>query len=469
MNRAAPVTESTAIEPSPTARNETGAVGASASLGTAVVALKARDNLTNWPRVAFVWAVIAATIAGGLWLEAAIIAHNLSLWWLAPYLVVSTFILGASQHQLGGIIHEGTHFLLFENKKLNELASDWLAAFPIYTSTYQFRVHHLAHHQFVNDPERDPDIAQLKDSGHWLDFPVAHIDVLRKLLKQFWLPNIARFTLVRARYSAVGHDENPYIEKDDVRSKLPVRAGIVFAVVVPITVSTLLKVSTATVAWALLIGSYLAVVAYFALLPDKDFPQTRLQPVISHRATVIGRMTFLFVLYAAFTVYDAPNAGNGTAWAYDHYGLYWVLPLFTTFPLFMMIRQWVQHGNADRGRYTNTRVFFAGPLLRYAVFPWGMDYHLPHHMMASVPHYNLKRLHDLLKGDPQYAEKGVEVEGYHGDSDAATRRPTILSVLGAKYAPSGREKTYVDNATLEYADVKDAAAIAREAEVSSRR
>ncbi len=42
-----------------------------------------------------------------------------------------------------------------------------------------------------------------------------------------------------------------------------------------------------------------------------------------------------------------------------------------------------------------------------------------------------------------------------------------MSVLGSKHAPKG-EATYVDNDTLEYADVKDAAAIAREAETSAR-
>ena len=163
--------------------------------------------------LARVWVIIAATFALMIVLESTLAAQGLSPWWALPAAVAAITVIGASQHQLGGAIHEGTHFLLFENKRLNELASDWLAGFPIYTSTYQYRVHHLAHHQFVNDPARDPDISQLKDSGHWLDFPVTHIDVLRKLLKQLWLPNIFRFTLYRAKYSALGHEHNPYLEK----------------------------------------------------------------------------------------------------------------------------------------------------------------------------------------------------------------------------------------------------------------
>lgn len=436
--------------------------------GAAVLALKARDNTTNWRYLAFVWCVIVASIGGGLYAEYAILADGHSLWWMVPVVVLSAVVTGASQHQLGGVIHEATHFTLFSNRRLNELASDWLAAFPIYTSTYQYRVHHLAHHQFVNDPERDPDIAQLKDSNHWLDFPVAHIDVLRKLAQQIFLPNLMRFTLVRARYSAIGHDDNPYVDRSETRSKLPVYAGIYFAVALPFIVSGLLKATSASVAWPVLVASYVAVVGYFAWLPESEFPQSRLLPTISHRATSIARMTFLFLLYGAFTAYDAAAAGSGVSWAFDHYGLFWVLPLFTTFPLYMMIRQWVQHGNADRGRYTNTRVFLTGPLFRYAVLPWGMDYHLPHHMMASVPHYNLKTLHELLLGDPKYRAEGLIVEGVVGHSHhEGIVRPNILDVIGPAYAPRRLSQVHVDNASLEYADVRGAEAIAREAAISA--
>jgi fatty acid desaturase len=410
------------------------------------------------------WGVIAATIGTALWIESFIVTSGASPWWMVPNIIAAAIITGASQHQLGGVIHEGTHFLLFENKKLNELASDWLGAFPIYTSTYQYRVHHLAHHQFVNDPERDPDISQLKDSNHWLDFPVAHIDVFKKLAKQLYLPNLMRFTLVRARYSAVGHEENPYVDKTEIRSKLPLVAGIYFAAIIPFIVSALMKSTTAAIAWTALIGSYVAVVGYFAVLPESQFPQTRLLPVISHRATIIGRMTYFFLLYGAFATYDSAAAGGGTAWAFDHYGFYWAIPLFTTFPLYMMIRQWVQHGNADRGRYTNTRVFLANPFFRYAIFPWGMDYHLPHHMMASVPHYRLKELHALLLKDPKYAAGSVEVEGIFGHHHD---HPNVLDVLGPDFAPKVAAQVHVDNATLEYADVKDRAAIAREAAASA--
>ena len=150
-------------------------------------------------------------------------------------------------------------------------------------------------------------------------------------------------------------------------------------------------------------------------------------------------------------------------WGY--YGLLWVLPLFLTFPLFMVLREWIQHGNADRGRYTNSRIFIVNPVLRYAVFPFGMDYHLPHHINASVPHYRLKDFHAyLMDRDKKYAAQALVVEGWKQDEDELSP-PGIVDVLGPKYTPQGN-KVHIDNDTLIEADVNDKAAIAAHVEAS---
>lgn len=154
-----------------------------------VQALKARNNVTNWKYLARIYLVIAASVAATAWALESAKLGELS-WWIAiPITLAAMVAIGASQHQFGGVIHEGTHFILFANRRLNELASDWLAAFPLVTTTYHYRLHHLAHHQFVNDHERDPDISQLHESDHWLDFPITHVEILWKLVKQLWPPN----------------------------------------------------------------------------------------------------------------------------------------------------------------------------------------------------------------------------------------------------------------------------------------
>ena len=141
-------------------------------------ALKVRDNWTNWRYLALNWAIIIATLTFAIGAESAIAAAGYSPWWIVPVALVAIVIIGASQHQLGGAIHEGAHYQLFANRTLNEVASDWLAGFPIFTSTHHYRLHHMPHHQFVNDRERDPVLTQAGETDHWLDFPLTHVDMV---------------------------------------------------------------------------------------------------------------------------------------------------------------------------------------------------------------------------------------------------------------------------------------------------
>ncbi len=57
----------------------------------------------------------------------------------------------------------------------------------MYSATQHYRLQHIAHHQFINDPERDPDISQLQTSGHWLNFPVDPKTFFNLLFRQIWL------------------------------------------------------------------------------------------------------------------------------------------------------------------------------------------------------------------------------------------------------------------------------------------
>lgn len=435
-----------------------------------IQALKGRDNFTNFIYIAKVWLIGIATVTATIWSFEFVAAQGLGWWWNIPAAAIAVLIMGATQHQLGGIVHEGTHYILFENRKLNELVSDWLGAFPIYTSTYAFRLHHLAHHQFVNDPERDPNFGQADESGHWLDFPIAHIDFLWAIVRQLNPIRLISYIVARARYSALGVGTNPYSDPKAPGSPWAIRWGVLYTVLVPVVAISCLAAArlgyadAATMTGAAMgftAAATVAIVAYYALVPEGAFPQSRLNPVISHRATAIGRMLFMALMYGGLTL--AEYATGAPAWGY--FGLFWLLPLFSTFPMFMILREWVQHGNADRGRYTNSRVFLVNPLLRYAVFPFGMDYHLPHHIMAGVPHYNLKDLHELLiEKDAQYAANARVVEGWSGRW-GKKKNPSIIDVLGPGYTPSGNP-VFVDDATLEYADVNDKSAIEAQKQAS---
>lgn len=433
--------------------------------------LKARDNWTNLAYIGMVYLIVVATLAVTIWSYGAAADAGLGWWWNAPMTMIAILVIGASQHQFGGIIHEGTHYILFDNRKMNELLSDWLAAFPIYTSTYAFRLHHLSHHQFVNDPNRDPNFDQAHESGHWLDFPIAHIDFLMAILRQLNPVRLVSYIVARAKYSAIGTDTNPYANPEKPGWPATVRTGVLFTVAIPAVHVGLVSLGelgladrwvVSSTAMAVLVVAWAALVGYYLMVPEDAYAQSRINPVISHRVTAINRITYMALLYGGLTVTEYFT--HAPTWGY--FGLLWILPLFTTFPLFMILREWIQHGNADRGRYTNSRVFIVNPMLRYAVFPFGMDYHLPHHINASVPHYRLKDYHDyLMKSDQKYAEQAQVVSGWKKVDERSI--PGIVDVLGPEYTPSGNE-AHVNDETLIDADVNDKAAIAAQSEASRK-
>lgn len=87
----------------------------------------------------------------------------------------------------------------------------------------------------------------------------------------------------------------------------------------------------------------------------------------------------------------------GVAWLY----LIWWVALLTTNRLVSRLRQVAEHAAVpdlyDPDPRRNTRTIPAGWLDRLVFCPLGVNYHLEHHMLASVPIYNLPRMHRLLK------------------------------------------------------------------------
>ena len=93
-----------------------------------------------------------------------------------------------------------------------------------------------------------------------------------------------------------------------------------------------------------------------------------------------------------------------------------------------------------------------------------MDYHLSHHLYASVPHYRLRDLHQRLLEEPQYKQQCRLVEGWIGEHGG---RPGIIEVLGPRYAARGTEIA-VDEEALENAEIRDRAQIDAQGEASRR-
>ncbi|MET1078099.1 MAG: fatty acid desaturase family protein [Pseudomonas sp.] len=91
----------------------------------------------------------------------------------------------------------------------------------------------------------------------------------------------------------------------------------------------------------------------------------------------------------------------GVLWASGHAWLYgvWALAYLTPFPLFVRIRSMAEHACTQPGAdpLRNTRTTAAGWLARATVAPVRVNFHIEHHLMASVPYFRLPHLHRLLR------------------------------------------------------------------------
>lgn len=407
--------------------------------------LRRTDNVTNWLHLAGVYLYLAAVIGLAVWFFENREALELHWAWNMPVALVAIVLVGAGQHRLSGLAHEGSHHILFRGRYLNDLAADLLTMFPLFSSIYHYRLQHLAHHQFVNDPDRDPDVSQLQTSGHWLDFPVEKRGVIRAFLKQLWVPRLIRFMRVRAQYNATGTDKNPYMVKGTKPSKGAVRVGVIYLLAMVAALVTLFYTTDDVLLLAgVPAAMWLVVSLVFLRLPSHKYHQSRLHPVIHARYTSILRVGYITAIFTTLTILTKLTGAP----AVGYYVLLWLVPLFTSFAFFMILRQIVQHGNGGRGWLTNTRTFFVGSFIRFAVFPMGQDFHLPHHLYATVPHYRLRKLHAALMEYEEYWKEAVVVEGYFLPPHHPKSHPTVLDVLGPEYAPH-TTSIYIDDTVIE--------------------
>ncbi len=98
----------------------------------------------------------------------------------------------------------------------------------------------------------------------------------------------------------------------------------------------------------------------------------------------------------------AALAATGHAMLY----LMWVAALWFVFPLVTRIRQIGEHAAVPELSHPdprrNTRTIYDQFIWRSLICPHGVNYHLEHHLLPSVPIYNLPRMHDLLRNKGYY-------------------------------------------------------------------
>jgi len=394
-------------------------------------ALRQTDNWRNW-----FYFIREYLYLGGIAALAILFYTYRADWglhwlWNVPVTILAITLIGAGQHRLTTLGHEASHYMLFHNRRLNELASDFLCMFPVWSTTHHYRLQHMAHHQFPNDPERDPDVAQMEGSGHRYRFPMSPRRFLWEcVVKQIlWPPGLIRYTRMRAKYASTGGGTGPYESKGGRKSRILIVIGILYLVALAGAL-TLLTWLEQPLSMALVpLGMLAAVLAFYLVVPADFFRKSTVRCDISPRATTVFRVTYLT---AVFTSLAWLTYLTGRPWPLYYIAL-WLVPLFTSFSFCMLLRQIVQHGNGGRERFTNTRIFLVSRLIRFGVFPLGMDYHLPHHLFPMVPHYRIKQLHELLLETEEYRTQATTVEGYFWHRDPP-QHPTVLELMA-----TGRE------------------------------
>jgi fatty acid desaturase len=242
--------------------------------------------------------------------------------WPNPLVLITcVIIIGTRQHALFVIAHDAAHYLLYENRKLNDLAGRACATVQG-LSMCTYRVIHRLHHNNLYGA-LDPDTAL--HGG----YPRGRAYLIKKLLKDM--------------------------------------SGV-----------------TAWKTYAYFLGGApgLNTKTNVALRPLDDTSEKLRSDALADRNLVIAFHVLALVI-AAWSGYLL------------QYLVLWVLPLVTVVQAILRLRAIAEHGATSdfSSPLTAARTNVAPMSLAWLIFPHHVNYHIEHHLYASVPHYNLPALH----------------------------------------------------------------------------
>lgn len=379
--------------------------------------LRIPDNVTNLGYLALEYLGLAAVIGATIAFCELHAGWGLPWWTCVPVVLLAIVLIGGLQHRLAGLGHEASHYSLVQNKFVNDLLGDLLCMFPVLATLHFYRVFHMAHHQYTNDPVRDPDLHSLGGSKMVDRFPMTRGQFVRSIyLRAIFEPlAVIQFQLDYLALTIIGSAPSVYLERQPGREQTgrawPRLASILgLAYLVVFIVATWLCSFLKRPDLLPYLGpiGVLVLLVVGNLLPQRAYYPAPFKQPFSPRFAGILRLVYFTAILAALSLLRIRTGGHSTFYFF----LLWLVPLGTSFMFYMLLRDVYQHTNADDGRLTNTRVFYPDPFTRWAVFVYGQDMHLPHHLFPAVPHYNLPALHRLLKqrhGD--YAAQAVECHG----------------------------------------------------------
>jgi fatty acid desaturase len=112
--------------------------------------------------------------------------------------------------------------------------------------------------------------------------------------------------------------------------------------------------------------------------------------------------------------------------------LYWIVPLLTVFLAIRYIRSVAEHYAVEHENVLNESRTVLAPFWQlWLIAPWGLNYHLEHHLFPGVPCFRLGELHRLLMMRDPYPRIAHITHGYFSGllRDCASTPPTETAVL----------------------------------------
>lgn len=296
--------------------------------------LRVVNDLRGWGTLLVNYGLIAASMALVAW------RPNVAT------VVLALWIIGTRQLGLAVVMHESAHRTLFNDRALNDLVGNWLAAYPMYLSADMYRAHHLDHHA-KTWTDGDPDLPLATP------FPVSRASMARKVARDLLgvtgLKQLIGTTVLVSRVCR-GRSVNP--------GTLPLRL-------------------------------------------ERD---ASLRMVFG---TIVTNLALFGLLYAL-----------GHPWLY----LLWAGAWLTTNKLVARIRAIAEHAVVPdpSDPMGQTRTVRANWLERLFIAPNLVQYHLEHHLLMTVPHYNLPRFHRMLD------ERGLLEDACVADGYAEVLRKAVV-------------------------------------------
>jgi fatty acid desaturase len=122
--------------------------------------------------------------------------------------------------------------------------------------------------------------------------------------------------------------------------------------------------------------------------------------------------------------------------------LYWIVPLLTVFLAIRYVRNVAEHYAVEHEHVLNESRTVVAPFWElWLIAPWGLNYHLEHHLFPSVPCFRLGELHRLLMTRDPYPQIAHITHGYFSGllRDCETLADPGAPAAGRNEAPAAPE------------------------------